>query len=308
MNTITDSLSPSVLMTLNDENDTNEFAALSINSQKRQSKQKYAPLMNKLKLKCNDTILNSPSSSCRLHVVSLNRFDIPIKQYSESSLPNQTWAANHCIGNTQQKSLMDSPSNVTEFSTLSTPRSMFQLSISSQPMQNNSAHNYLNSPLLSRQSSVSKTIALMPQKLTSIDWLKFGFKILLMFTVLFWLFSIVTWMSIMPKTMPISLTIITSMMTIGLIISLIIQSEWPYSFEFIPNADSDDSDDNGSAGEGSSSIPVNQLDESNQNIKVGYKNISNHLFNNKSKELNNSDLENCTPTTKEITVIQIDNY
>lgn len=317
MNTINGSISSSVLMTLNDQNESNEFTSSSISSQNCQSQQKF--LMNKSK--CNDTILNSPSSSCRLHVVSLNRQNIPTKQqHSEFSILNQDLISyvNQSIGNIQQKS-MSSPSNITEFSDLSTPKSLFQLNVPTQTMsmQNcNLAHNYLNLPLLSGQSSrsasISKTIALMPQKLTSIDWLKFGFKILLMFTVLFWLFSIVTWMSIMPKTMPISLTIITSMMTIGLIISLIIQSEWPYSFEFIPNADAeDDSDDLGGVEVESSSIMgncISRFDESNQNIKVGYKSISKDLFNNKFKELNSSGIENCTSNAKEITVIPIDNY
>ena len=259
---------------------------------------------------CSHTILNSPSSTCRLHVVSLNQrqsinnrsksiepTSSMIPQMMNQSIDNQLQSNKRTMSmistlqqnpnnNDQQQAtkIISSPTNtITELSSssFSSPKSPCQISFGcnvisnndnqindstikclSYPTTINSTNSYLlQSPtILSKISSTSRTSSIRSRSMQlffnngnsrktfhsqccSIDWLKFGFKLLLLFTILFWLFSIITWMSIMPKTMPISLTIITSMMTIGLIISLVIQSEWPYSFEFIPNVDDDDDGD-----------------------------------------------------------------
>ncbi|KAH9511212.1 hypothetical protein DERF_009683 [Dermatophagoides farinae] len=258
---------------------------------------------------CSHTILNSPSSTCRLHVVSLNQ---------RQSLNDETISSQNQNNNQPPLPPLQQQTHHTELSStslLSSPKSPCQISFGCNANNNNNNGHQIDSKTIrclsypnsyslqsptmlsmkttTATSSTSRTSSIRSRSMQffltnngghsgggggennsksfhsivgccwcwSIDWLKFGFKLLLLFTILFWLFSIITWMSIMPRTMPISLTIITSMMTIGLIISLVIQSEWPYSFEFMPNSavivdnnnddddtsddDDDDDDDDG---------------------------------------------------------------
>ncbi|KAH7637328.1 hypothetical protein HUG17_7534 [Dermatophagoides farinae] len=191
---------------------------------------------------CSHTILNSPSSTCRLHVVSLNQ---------RQSLNDEMISSQNQNNNQPPLPPLQQQTHHTELSStslLSSPKSPCQISFGCNANNNNNNNGHqidsktirclsypnsysLQSPTMlsmkttTATSSTSRTSSIRSRSMQffltnngghsgggggennsksfhsivgccwcwSIDWLKFGFKLLLLFTILFWLFSIITW-------------------------------------------------------------------------------------------------------------------